>query len=164
VRQLVVLVPQLYLLQDRERDRIDKDKRAVNARCVDDEHLLIGLLQAQEARFGVVERVFVIEADEVFTALIGAHCDALLREGSILLYVPNFENPVGVDRVNATRTLVNHHIDDVVVLQGWSRAEAHWRKRLICSDVVLLKLVLRVEEHDLTELVVGLERLARDTL
>ena len=67
----------------------------------------------------------VVEADVVFAAFVAADNDAFLGETRVLLDVPDFENPVGIQRVDASTALVAHHVDDVVVLQGWLRAEVH---------------------------------------
>lgn len=163
-RKFIVRVSQLDFLQDRERDRINEHDRAINASCVHNQHLLVRLLKAEEAWFSIVECVLVIGGDEVLPALITANSDALLREASILLDIPDLENPVGVDRVDTAGLLIDHHVDDVVVLQRRSCAEGNWSQTSVARNVKLLQLVLGIQIHDLAEAVECLQRLGADTL
>ena len=89
--------------------------------------------------------------DVILTTLIRADCNTFLREGGVLLDVPNFKDPVRIDCVNATTSLVNYHVDDVVMLQWWSRSQTNRSQRLVSCNIVLLELVLRVEIHNLSE-------------
>jgi hypothetical protein len=76
-------------------------------------------LQAEESWLGIVESVLVVETYEVFAALVRTHSDSLLGELSVLLDVPNLEDPVRVYRVNSSTSLVDNHVNDVVVLERW---------------------------------------------
>ena len=108
-------------------------------------------MQTQELGLGVVECAAVVEADEVFTALISAHGDAFLREASILLNVPDLEDPVGVECVDAATSLIATKVNDIVVFQRRSRAQINVLKGLSRRDVILTKLVRTVEEQHLAE-------------
>lgn len=101
--------------------------------------------------------------DVVFATLVSAHGNTFLRERSVLLDVPNLKNPVRVDCVNATTTLVNNHVDDVVMFQRWSCAQTNWRQRFVSRNIILLKLVLGVKIHNLTESTERLKRLSTDS-
>jgi hypothetical protein len=76
---LIVLVPELNFLEDRERDRIDEDNATINARGVYDQYLLIVVREAQESRLCIVESVFVVHSNVVFATFIGTDGDSLLR-------------------------------------------------------------------------------------
>ena len=136
---LVVLESELYLLQDREGDRVDEDHSAVYTAGVHHQNLLVALLQREEFGLGPVHGIFVVQADEVFAAIIGADRDALLREARTLLDVPDFEDPVGVEGVYAAAALVTHHVDDVVVLEWRPGAQVDGLQRLGGSDVILIQ-------------------------
>ena len=45
--------------------------------------------EAEEARLGIIEGVFVVHADVVLAALVRADGDALLGEAHVLLDVPD---------------------------------------------------------------------------
>lgn len=80
-------------------------------------------MQAEEPWFGIVESVLVVKTHEVLAALVGAHSDSLLGELSVLLDVPDLENPVRVNRIDSSTPLVDNHIDNVVVLERWPSSE-----------------------------------------
>ena len=73
-----------------------------------------------------------------------------------MLDVPDFEDPVRVERVDAATPLVTHHVDNVIVLQGRPRSQVDRLQSPGCSHVVLAELVAAVEEHDLAQ---GVHRL-----
>lgn len=100
--QFEILVPELDSLQDAETDRVDENQTAVNTSCVHNEHLLVGLLQAEKVRLRIVERLFVKIVDVILAIVILADGDPRLRRTLTLLNVPNLEYPVGIERVNAS--------------------------------------------------------------
>lgn len=113
-------------------------------------------MQRQEPWLGVVEGLLVVEVNEVLATVVGTHGEALLREGSSLLDAPDFQDPVGIEGVDAAACLVADHVDDVVVLERWSSAQVHCLQALHCGNVELVELVLGVQHHDLREPVQGL--------
>ena len=60
--------------------------------------------------------MFVVKADEVFATFIRADGDAFLREAGILFDVPYLEDPIGVESVDTSTSLITYHVDDVVML------------------------------------------------
>lgn len=162
--KLIVLVPELDLLEDGEGNWINEGDGAINASRINNKHLLVGLLEAQEAWLRLIERLRVSLLDEVTATFIRAHSDPLLWEGRVLLNVPNLEDPVRVDRVDAAAPLVNDHIDNVVVLERWSSAKRHWCQLLPRGNIILAQLILSIEQHDLSESVVRLQRLRQHAL
>ena len=86
---------------------------------------MVRLLQGQEFRLGIVESRAIVEANEVFAPFICAYGDALLWETSILLDVPDLEDPVRVQRIDTATTLVTNHIDDIVMLERGPGPKVH---------------------------------------
>ena len=76
----VVGVTQLNLLEHREGDRVNEDDATIDTGSVDHQDLLIGLLQRQETRLGVIEGLLIVKVDEILAAFIGAHGQSFLRE------------------------------------------------------------------------------------
>lgn len=114
---LVVLIPQLDLLKHRKRNWVDKHNASVDATRVYHQDLLIALLKTQKPRLRVLERLAVVQADIVLASFVTAYCDALLRESGVLLNVPNFQDPVSIQRINAATSLVTDHINNVIVFK-----------------------------------------------
>ena len=103
-------------------------------------------------------RFFLLVSVDHFFDFVSAHI-------VILVDVPNFENPVSVQSVDSTTSLVTDHIDDGVVLKRRASAKVHRVRNLFgSSHIELTELVLIVKEHYLPKRVNGLERLRLDTL
>ena len=122
----VLLILELHLFEDTETDWVDEDKTAINARGVDNKHLLITLLQTQEPGLGVVERMFIGTADIILALFSAADYYALLGEVTLLLDIPNFEDPVRVQSIETARLLVNYKVDDIVVLERGPGAQVYY--------------------------------------
>ena len=68
-----------------------------------------------------------------------------------MLDVPDLQDPVRVESVNTTTSLVTDKVDDVVVLERRSGSQVDVLEHLSRADIVLRELVLSVEEHELAE-------------
>jgi hypothetical protein len=77
--QFKILVPELDSLQDAETDRVNENQTAVNTSCINNEHLLVGLLQAEEVWLRIVKRLFVKMVDVIPAIIILADGDPRLR-------------------------------------------------------------------------------------
>jgi len=113
---LVVLVPQLDFLKDREWYRVDEYDAAINAWGVNNQNLLIVVWETEETRLSVVEGVLIVHPDIVLPTLIRADRDALLREAHVLLDVPDLEDPILVKGIDSPWGLIANHIYDIVML------------------------------------------------
>ena len=74
-----------------------------------------------------------------------------MGEAGILLDVPDLQDPVRVESVNATTSLITDKVDDVVVLERRSGSQVDVLEHLSRADIVLRELVLSVEEHELAK-------------
>ena len=98
--------------------------------------------ETEEAWLGIIEGVLIVHADIVLATLVRANRDALLGQAHILLNVPDLKDPILVECVNAARGLIANHVNNVVMLEGWSGTQVHRRERSISGDVILVQLVL----------------------
>ncbi len=143
--QFKILVPELDSLQDAETDRVNENQTAVNTSCINNEHLLVGLLQAEEVWLRIVKRLFVKMVDVIPAIIILADGDPRLRWTLALLNVPNLKYPVGIESVNASWLLAHNQVYYVVVFQWGSCAQIDSLQWLLSSsDVILVELVLGV--------------------
>ena len=120
---LIVLESELHLFQYWKGDRINQDHRTVDTTCVAYQDLLVALLEWKEFGFGSVHGMFVVKADEVFSTVVWTDRDTLLRLARALLDIPDLKNPVWVEGIDTTTTLITDHVNYVVMLQRRSRAQ-----------------------------------------
>ena len=80
-----------------------------------------------------------------------------MREAGVLLDVPDLQDPVRVQSVDAPTSLVAHHIDDIVVLERRPGAQVDRLEGLGRRDIVLAELVLTVQVHQLAQRVDSLK-------
>jgi 3-deoxy-D-arabino-heptulosonate 7-phosphate (DAHP) synthase len=68
-----------------------------------------------------------------------------------LVDVPDFEDPISIESVDATTPLVANHVNYGVVLQRWSCSQIHRvLNHFLSGNVILCERVLTVHKHDLT--------------
>ena len=103
-------------------------------------------MKTEEFGLCSIECVPVIQIDEVFTALVGTDRDSLLWEARIQLDIPNLQDPVGVESIDPSALLINHHIDDVVVLQRRSSSNIDTLDGLLSYHIIMCKHILLVQE------------------
>ena len=107
-------------------------------------------MKAQKPWLRVLERLSIVQSDVVFSTLVAADGDALLRESRVLLDVPDFQDPVCIKRINAATPLVADHVDNVVMFEWWLSAQIYALQLLSRRDVVLLQHIRVVQEHYLS--------------
>lgn len=90
LRDLIILIPQLYFLEDWERYWVYENHTSIDTWRVNHKYLLIMVRKTQEPRLGIVECVFVVLENIVLASLVGADGYSFLRKTGALLNVPDF--------------------------------------------------------------------------